>query len=313
MIHAEKQLIKKYRNPWSPILIQARQKLIYWKMWWSEIKNKIDLSQSRQDIATRIKWTDIPVITTPVLKSEIKQQLKSAHAYIKECEKNAAAIRDQHLEDRAYFWAQADERGPLTILESMRASETAQRMFANFRHMEGKSKSGSLTTLKIPDPNYKASEPPNTDPNEPAKWKTIFDAKRITELLIARNKKHFSQATGTPFASTPLLEIVGQNAEHGLECIQEALDQPENSAATNAILNNLNSYKLPNITTDFEKEEIRSGYKAWRETTSTSPNKNHLGHPHAILAPDESEEDYELRIAAIKMKKATKKRQTHRK
>jgi len=197
-------------------------------------------------------------------------RLKTAHSYIKTCEKNAAALRDQHLEERAFFWAQAEERSPLTILESMRSSETAQRMFAKFRNMEGKSHSGALTSLKIPNPKYTPTTPPNTDPNEPAKWTTIFDSQRITHLLIDRNKKHFSQATGTPFASSPLLDIVGRNAEHGLDCIQEALEQPENSEATKAILINLQSYKLPPINTAFQKEEIRSGYKNWRESTTCS-------------------------------------------
>ena len=75
-------------------------------------------------MATRIKWNDIPEISIPASLTEVKQKLKEAHAYIKECEKNAAELRDKHLEERAFFWAQAEERSPLTILESMRASET---------------------------------------------------------------------------------------------------------------------------------------------------------------------------------------------
>ena len=53
-------------------------------------------------------------------------------------------------------------------------------------------------------------------------WRNVFDGSEMTALLIQRNIQHFSQADGTPFASTPLTDILGRGATN--EASQKILD-----------------------------------------------------------------------------------------
>ena len=108
-------------------------------------------------------------------------------------------------------------------------------------------------------------------------------------------KKHFTQASCTPFATEPLLSIVGRNTEHGLACLDRAINAEGISKATRALLTKMHSDQLPPISTQFEANDLHSGFSAWREGTTTSPDGPHLGHYRAIMAPEETFEDFEQR------------------
>ena len=82
MLHAEKQLKTKHKNPWSPKLIEARQQLIYWKLWWTEITTNTDMKQERQELSTRIKWKDIPIVTDKPTRSTVKGHIRGAAKHI---------------------------------------------------------------------------------------------------------------------------------------------------------------------------------------------------------------------------------------
>ena len=45
-------------------------------------------------------------------------------------------------------------------------------------------------------------------------------------------------------------------------------------------------YSKPNIRDTITKEDIKRGYKKWRESTSTSPSSRHLGYYKSIIASD---------------------------
>jgi hypothetical protein len=56
--HGTNKCARKYKTPWSPKLMNAKRIIRYWKMWESEIKNKVDHGQQRKDLVEAIKWED---------------------------------------------------------------------------------------------------------------------------------------------------------------------------------------------------------------------------------------------------------------
>ncbi|KAL7572600.1 hypothetical protein ACA910_010358 [Epithemia clementina (nom. ined.)] len=148
-------------------------------------------------------------------------------------------------------------------------------MFAKLRLLRGGTAKGGLSALKVPD---------DADPS--ADWQLIVDQNEITTRLIQQNNDHFGQANGTPFTIQPLLDIIGRNADHGLASVRDALQCPENSDATTALLDHLNDYRLPPISCQFTGQELKQSFKVWRENTSTSPHGTHLGLYKALTAPD---------------------------
>jgi hypothetical protein len=142
MLHAEKQLQTKHKNSWSPKLIQARQKLIYWKLWWTELTTNTDLNKERKELAQSIKWKDAPLFETTPTRATIKCHIRGAAKAIRHCEMKLLTMRDEHLMERAEYWALQDNKGVYNVLASMRASEASQQMFRKFKVMEGKTNSG---------------------------------------------------------------------------------------------------------------------------------------------------------------------------
>jgi hypothetical protein len=119
----------------------------------------------------------------------------------------------------------------------------------------------------------------------------VFDQQQIQDTLTTRNFDHFGQAHGTPFTVEPLASLVGW---HGTSESSDAIldgtvttdEVAQCTEATLAILKALQQ-KLAepdSIAIRITVEDLRAGFKAWRETTSTSPSGRHLGYYRSKMA-----------------------------
>ena len=117
--------------------------------------------------------------------------------------------------------------------------------------------------------------------------KQIADRSPMEKALTERNLKHFSQADSTPFASYPLKQTFGPTGTNNTtrELLAGNLDatHPHLTEATRAILDHLPLPNTPPIDHTMHIEEMMKSYSKWRESTSTSPAGDHLGHEKAIL------------------------------
>jgi hypothetical protein len=126
---------------------------------------------------------------------------------------------------------------------------------------------------------------------EPNTWDRIFDQNTITELIIERNKKHFSQAHGTPFTVEPLVNWAGWHgtSDSATEILNGNLPPDVLAQTTEAAGDIMKSYQQDiadpdSIPIRISTDDLRHGIKSWKETTSTSPSGRHLGYYHSILA-----------------------------
>ena len=122
----------------------------------------------------------------------------------------------------------------------------------------------------------------------------------MEEALTARNLRHFIRA---PFTAHRLITTYGPygNNSPSRRLLQGNLDIPPHllSEATYTILKNLPIPAVPTIDDTMYLEEIMQVYSIWRESTSTSPHGDHLGHDKAILRktrPSDKDDDPTLQL-----------------
>ncbi len=194
---------------------------------------------------------------------------------------NTKDDRKMHLQERAAFFQADDEAKVEKDIKRMIHEEEETRMWRTMENIRTKSSISAVTTISIPiNPD---------DPPEQWKFERIHDQEEMTTKIIERNQKHFSQAQGSPPTDPFLVKHLGKYGEHGFEglrnCLEEDLQHllPE----TQELLRNLENNRLPEIETQLTLEEIKQGFRSWRESTSTSPSGRHMSVYHAMLAPEE--------------------------
>ena len=129
-------------------------------------------------------------------------------------------------------------------------------------------------------------------------FKTIYNHEEIDQLLAAGNAQHLHQVHITPFTVEPLRTLIGKDSFTPFS--QKILDGSANfhtldiSDSNKLYLQNLKRKKVKGKINNkgiISLKEFKQGYKQWKERTTASLSGRHLGHYHALLAPDGEEKE----------------------
>jgi hypothetical protein len=123
-------------------------------------------------------------------------------------------------------------------------------------------------------------------------WQSIYDPVLLEALILEQNRKHFSQAKGTPFTKGILSMIPFSGTMPVAYSILNGTMQV-NNPIVQLVLNNL---KLPNkvqpIQAAITIEERKGKFDNWKGTTSTSPTtKHHIGHYQCLTQMIDQDKD----------------------
>ena len=130
---------------------------------------------------------------------------------------------------------------------------------------------------------------PDQEPKTCHEWQTIDIPSEVLQHLQSRNRRHFGQAHGTPFTIPPLSDDLGFCADTSE--VEALLDgtydyNKVEDRATRLLLQNLIAIKSlteqPSTAT-ITDGGFRGKLRVWRESTSTSPSGQHLGHFKALV------------------------------
>jgi hypothetical protein len=127
------------------------------------------------------------------------------------------------------------------------------------------------------------------DDNGKEIWKILNDPQQIEKTLIDRNITHFGQAHNTPFTSDDVTRIFGQDghSHNTEELLQGSIPDIDHlPIKVQLILKKIASSPQPTFDPEISTNKLKETYKNWKESTSTSPSGCHLGHWHALMAPD---------------------------
>ena len=193
----------------------------------------------------------------------MQKETRQAQKALRHAVRNAPELRQTFLEERANAEAIAHNRDATKILKRIINAEASSRSFNTLRRVLGKTKTGALSSIMVPG-------------DEPDTWDRIYDQNQITDTIIERNQTHFGQAKGTPFTVSPLENWVGY---HGTSKSADAVlrgelppdELKQCTEGAQAVLEALQQeIATPNsVDTRITVDDLQSGFKAWRETTST--------------------------------------------
>jgi hypothetical protein len=117
-------------------------------------------------------------------------------------------------------------------------------------------------------------------------FQRVYEKEHIDESLLHRNIEHFSQADGTPFTTSPLIDIVGEDgcSPTALQILEGKIP-PGLPNITTLLLQKLQRVREP-ISLEFSFHDMCQGFSRWREKTTTSPSNKHLGLYRALITAD---------------------------
>ena len=285
MLSAEKKASRPVRPDWSPALIKCQAKANYYKCWLSELRTGIKQEKQRSYYRRKAGEEFEPEDENGMTKVRTQKKLRELQKELREIRQNAREERRKYLEKIAEERATGnkDDKKISKIIDGILLSEKRSQIHSRIKKVTKPEQRGKpIDHLLIRDP-----ECTETDPKK-QKYIEVRDPVEIMNLLLKRNCKHFSQATGTPFTVEPLLTIVGEDGTTGdadkiLDGTYDigSLNLPTQAAQD--LLKRLGEQFLPEGS-ELKDEDLAidttkvfGWFKHWKLRTSTSPSGLHLG------------------------------------
>lgn len=275
----------RFREPqWSRALDKARAKVTVLKIALSVARVGIDVGDQLRCIQIE---HEVDFLIPDTVK-ECNKELKIAQVAVKKIARDSFNTRIQEMEERMtdlYLSSDTSDADKLKILKHIKKAEELRRMFRKLGYLRREKGETAVNRLEIPvDPD---ANPKEVDKDDPTKWRTIKVPSEIEKLIATRNRAHFGQAEG-PWLEPPLSQSVDFTASTITSelILQGEYDASDLDDITQLMINHLKvcdqeEEPLPMLITD---DELVGKLRKWKETTTTSPSKLHLGHWKALIA-----------------------------
>lgn len=228
------------------------------------------------------------------MPEEIKTHINQAEKQLKKCQKDSQGLRYSCYQDLLAKYA--NDESPSTLAESKRKfrivnntikSEQCREMYKNIRN-------------RILTPRHKDS---STDPpsdiqalltqtaEADIRWEVLLDKSSIETNLTRFNRNHFRAPSASPCGKGVIHShlTVTSLSPHAKEMLKGNI--PQTWYGNDALLREfLTSFKIPDRVTEMDpvpilltNDDVKHGFGRWKESTSTSPSGQHLGHYKAII------------------------------
>ena len=265
MLASEHKLQRPSPTPFSSELAQACIRVSILKLRYSELKHNKSHTLSIQHLQSRLQ-EPLPLPATTI---STKTALRDARQSVREIRRNAVSAREAFLLDR-----EAD-KSVSKIIKRIRRAEELKRGYAKLRYLLKPTQSSMVTHLEIPTDN--------TPPKQATSWTRITDPEQVSQHLFQRNIRHFGAAHGTPFTVTPLSDDFDWSGRSSCFPSTLAGNPPHyDNPLLDQLLSRLQRRISPAQPTITMHELIRR-FRRWKESTTTSPSRRHLGHYKALL------------------------------
>ena len=265
MIAAEKKLKRPSPYPFSSKLLQACLVVTILKTHLNAVRKNRNKGQIIATFQSKLKTP----INLPPDVATIKQQLREARKTVKSIRKDAIAARFQFLSDLGV------DSPNSKIIKRIQQAEELKYIYSKIKHLVKPSKNSLVTHIDVPNDNK--------PPQHSTEWKTITDSHQVNQILFDRNEQHFGSAHGTPFTTPPLCESFNWTAT-SLDATN-TLDGTPPYNPSDLIRRLLSHLRRPTTTTlaTLTITQFIKRLRRWRESTSTSPSRRHLGHYKSLL------------------------------
>jgi hypothetical protein len=247
---------------------------------------------------------------------KVLEKLKEARANLKAAQKKHKDNRDvglrQALEKHEETIKETDDpkkaKKAAAAVESIIRKHRTLESYARIRWVTKPNSGGGLQQVDVPKQDEDGNIVRDEEGNEVRE--VLLEVEEIHKAILERNRKHFHQADDTTFAggvkNTILYDLIGYTGmsqaardlvdgtfmeKYGneLDILPEMEQVIQELAMPEAI-----KVFGKKIDCEITEEDFMSGFKKWKESTSTSPSIQHLGHYTAIVNdPDLKKQDPE--------------------
>ncbi|KAI2488890.1 hypothetical protein MHU86_25944 [Fragilaria crotonensis] len=312
MAAAERKLSRPSKqHPWSPILCNSSMIRKYW------IRRLRELTHQECYHDTIIRWQrDIqnhdPSFVFPrqdeVLPIEtVRKELNHATKAFRKAQRNSTELRIQSYEDLIKTYMLDED--PSTKTTSQRKAkellntiqhETCRKKFGNLRSVLKPTTTSSLSSILVPrqltqlpstEPGQTVHEILRNTPPEELHWETVIDRTDIERQLLNYNRETFRAAAASPCGQGLIYNAItftGLSTE--ATKVLQGMVPPEWYGDDQVLKEFLASFTIPHHIANVEpiditisEEDVRRGFRGWRESTTTSPSGRHLGHYKALI------------------------------
>jgi hypothetical protein len=198
----------------------------------------------------------------------------------------ASEFRTMFLQEQAAAAALASDGDKEVILKRLIQAQERSDMYQRLHYVFKPTNSGAITHLEVPaDDDWQWPY----DPKAVRAWKSELDSQKVEDHLFKRNILHFGQSKETPWTQAPFSDIPFSGTGPIADSILNGTYHPKLTGPTEKYVELLLVQlhrKLPAISTEITPVALTKGFKAWKESTSTSPSSRHLGHYLSLLRPD---------------------------
>ena len=295
--HGSNQCKKRRMDYWSIEIHELKRNLSVWCQFKSRKKRKF-LSTALIARTNKIGL----YLSESMTMLEIDATIEVIRKDVRKIHKKSAERRDTMLLELANFAEDMEEPKKAKALRQMKRVERNTRVFNKYRFQKGTTHNGGgISRLQVPTSwpsiedyddniNYDLEDPKAVDQRkDPNLWKEVNCPKEIEFLLRLRNQRHFGQAEtdGTPFSTAEMKHKFNWNAstEEAELVLEGEFTDSELSEIERLFLDNMTRVTDADDNTKFvTRKNFEGKYRAWRESTSTSPSGRHLGHYKATTS-----------------------------
>ena len=246
----------------NPQLAEAWADLHYYRLAASSKTTSKDLTQAIEKLRT--KWPHLPT-RLPRESAEIKKGQDTALSKLKAARLAAKELREKYLQRKADLYIALEERGKAKAVQRLIRAETQHQVYTKIGYLRRQNlEPTGVSTIKIPrNGQITNSDQMKAMPDPAEYWETITIPEEIERVLLERNRHHFCQAEGTPFASLPLKAAIGYKADgYAAELMLEGTFRASQiPAATSLFIQHLQTKTTQTLEGRITKDKVRNKLK----------------------------------------------------
>jgi hypothetical protein len=310
MQQAESSLSRPRRPfAWSPQLRNACIIRRYWRLRQREALYGEDHTDTCARLQRQVQdhnaKFNLPNLGKSVSLGVIRNSLNQATKAMRKIQSESTDLRYQFYEDLLTQYlndtnpeTRPDSLKKAKIVENTIRSEQCRSMFRHIRNATNPIDiSSGLQQVNVPKPRESATIPTDSHavlretPSHDIVWETILEPTAIEDHLIRYNRQSFRAAAASPCGhglihDTLTFTSLSTSGDQLLEGILPDSWSHKPDLLKSFLLSFAMPDPVPTITSIITEEQIKYGFKNWRERTSTSPSGRHLGHYRAIITDD---------------------------
>ena len=243
---------------WSPEIHQAHLCVVFWKI--TQTSRRLSVNMETQLHQLQLSMgKDFDTHQGDTTQS-VSAQLRKAIKTRKNLQANSYEIRQNFLLQLSIN-TEDDDPSRSKRLKQIKTSESLLKTYKKLQRYLKPGQTQGISFLEV---------------DKEGRQEKIVVPEEINKELIHHHQQHFEQAKGTPFTKMPLTTLFGENTETKFsEDFRngETTILPTEDEFLNTFLTILTPHILdpPKIDDTITLEQVKHGFRNWKESTSTSP------------------------------------------